>query len=138
MSKSVRAGKRKADVLSDGDGNSAPNTPVKAKKKILARVVTTDRLSVFNLDSRVLGKTVGEWLNGNAPGSGVNASLPGRLDVVGESVLKFKIPEVEKFGPCWSYSTRTKTSNGVGTALKLLEGGDNKDAPRFVFAILSL
>ena len=125
--------KRSALVLSQDSGNSAPNSPRKKGKK-LAQAASSgakkDELSVFLLAAHTVKNIVSQWLQGGTLGASSNASLPGRLDPVGLSLLKFPVPEFERFGPCWSFSTRRKEKSGIKTELKLLEGGTNKDAPR--------
>ena len=45
--------------------------------------------------------------------------------------LKFSVPELERFGPCWSYYTREKRGGTIREKLKLKEGGTNDDSPRW-------
>lgn len=122
--------KRKASALEESSGNSAPNTPKKPKSKVKA--TKSDDLAVFQLDTKILSSTVAEWISGDKAGTGSNQSLPGRLDVVGKENLKFQVPEVDTFGPCWSFSSRTKKgkNSAIETTLKLVEGGTNNDSPR--------
>ena len=124
--------KRKASALDESSGNSAPNTPEKSKPTPKTVKPKSDELAVFQLESKILRSTIAEWVSGNAPSTGSNASLPGRLDCVGKENLKFLVPEVDTFGSCWSFSTRTKKGkdSAIETVLKLVEGGTNNDSPR--------
>jgi hypothetical protein len=120
----MMATKRSRITIDDNDDANNDITP------IIKKMAVVEKLQALLEPVEVLDATVEQWIDGNHPRRGFNQSLPGRLDAVGVSSLKFMVPEFNSFGPCWSYSTRTKAKGVVTTELKLVEGGENNDAPR--------
>jgi hypothetical protein len=117
--------------LSEIDPNSQPSKKAKPSTKSPATSPAVDRLKVFELSTSLLSTTVNDWLRGNAAGSGSNASLPGAIRVVSDSHLKFRPPEIDRFGACWCFYTREKRGGIIREVLKLVEGGTNSDSPRY-------
>jgi hypothetical protein len=127
--------KRRRPLVEDPElGNaSAPSTGERTAK----RRRPLDRLKVFSLDSKVISNITQEWLSSVWRGTSCNASLPGRVVEVESKHLKFKVPELAKFGPCWAYYLRQRRGSIEKIELKLLEGGSNGDPPRSVLAHFS-
>lgn len=114
----------KRSALAEVDANVPSPPPKKAKKSALV-----DRLIVFNLSTTLLTSTVLQWLRGNGTSTS-NASLPGVVRPAPLSRLKFIIPDADRLGPCWTYSTRERRNGVTRESLKLVEGGSNSDSPR--------
>jgi Zinc-binding loop region of homing endonuclease len=121
--------KRSRRPLGELDQNLPP--PKKSKPTDESPAEKADRLLVFQLEESVVETVVSQWLSGNAAGSGANSSLPGAIRPVPRSSLKFTSPEVDKFGDCWAYFTRTKVAGMITEKLKIQEAGGNNDAPRW-------
>lgn len=120
----------KRAALVEFDAN-VPSPPAKRAKKS----VLTDRLIVFNLSTTLLTSTVLQWLRGNGTSSS-NASLPGVVRPAPVSRLKFITPDVDRFGPCWTYSNRERRNGVTRESLKLVEGGSNSDSPRSALGVI--